>query len=41
MEVAEVKQLKTPKDENARIRKLLAESMLNKEALQTALGRKS
>jgi len=40
MEVPEVKQLKLPEEENARLRKLLAEAMLDKEALQAALGRK-
>lgn len=40
MEVAEVKRLKALEDENARLKILLAESMLDKEALQAALGRK-
>ncbi|KKY78418.1 transposase [Enterobacter cloacae] len=40
MEVPEVKRLKSPEEENARLRKLLAESMLDKEVLQVALGRK-
>lgn len=40
MEVAEVKRLEALEDENARLKKLLAESMLDKEALQAALGRK-
>jgi len=33
MEVPEVKRLKLPEEENARLRKLLAEAMLDKEAL--------
>ena len=40
MEVPEVKRLKLPEEENARLRKLPAEAMLDKEALQVALGRK-
>ena len=40
MEVPEVKQFKSLGEENARLRKLLAEAMLDKEALQVALGRK-
>ncbi len=40
MEVPVVKRLKSLEEENARLRKLLAESMLYKEALQVALGRK-
>ena len=40
MEIPEVKQLKLPEEENARLRKLLAEAMLDKEALQVALSRK-
>ncbi|WP_326977995.1 IS3 family transposase [Citrobacter braakii] len=40
MEVPEVKRLKSLKEENARLKKLLAEAMLDKEALQVALGRK-
>jgi putative transposase len=39
MEVPEVKRLKSLEEENARL-KLLAEAMLDKEALQVALGRK-
>jgi len=38
--VPEVKRLKSPEDENTRLKKLLAESMLDKEALQVGLGRK-
>lgn len=38
MEVPEVKCLKLPEEDNARLKKLLAESMLDKEALQVALG---
>ncbi len=40
IEVPEMKRLKSLEDENARLRKLLAEAMLDKEALQVALGRK-
>ena len=40
MEVPEVKRLKSPEEEDARLRKLLAEAMLDKEALQVPLGRK-
>jgi len=40
MEIPEVKRLKSPEEENARLRKLLAEAMLDKEALQVSLGRK-
>ena len=39
-EIPEVKRLKLPEEENARLRKLLAEAMLDKEALQVVLGRK-
>lgn len=37
---SEVKRLKSLEEENARLKKLLAEAMLDKEALQVALGRK-
>ncbi len=40
MEVSEVKRLKSPEEENVRLRKLLAGAMLDKEALQVAPGRK-
>ncbi len=40
MELPEVKRLKSLEEENARFKKLLAEAMLDKEALQVALGRK-
>lgn len=40
MEVPEVKRLKSLEEENARPNKPLAEAMLDKEALQVALGRK-
>lgn len=40
MEVPEVKRLKSLEKENARLKKLLAEAMLDKAALQVALGRK-
>ena len=36
----EVKRLKSLEEDNARLRKLLAEAMLDKEALQVAPGRK-
>jgi len=39
MELPEVKRLKSPEEENARLRKLLAEAMPDKEALQVAPGR--
>ncbi len=39
-ELPEVKRLKSPEEENARLKKLLAEAILDKEALQVALGRK-
>ena len=35
----EVKRLKSLEEENARLKKLLAEAMLDKQALQVALGR--
>jgi len=38
--VPEVNRLKSLEEENARFMKLLAETMLDKEALQAALGRK-
>lgn len=40
MELPEVKRLKSLEEENARLKNLLAEAMLDKEALQVALGRK-
>jgi len=40
MEVPEVKRLKLPEEENACLKKLLAEAILDKEALQVAPGRK-
>ncbi len=40
MEVPEVKRLKSPEEENARLRKLPAEAMLDKETLKVAPGRK-
>lgn len=39
MESPEVKRLKALEKENTRLKKLLAEAMLDKEALQVALGR--
>jgi putative transposase len=40
MEVSDVKRLVSPEEENARLRKLLAEATPDKEALQVAPGRK-
>ena len=40
MEVPEVKRPKSLEGKNARLKKLLAEAMLDKEALQVAQGRK-
>lgn len=40
MEVSEAKRLKTLEDENARLKKLLAESMLNEAALKELLTKK-
>lgn len=40
MEVPGVKYLRSPEEENARLRKLPAETMLDKEALRVVLGRK-
>ena len=40
MEAPEVNRLKSLVEGNARLRKLLVEAMLDKEALQVALGRK-
>lgn len=40
MEVLEVKRLKSLGEESARLKQLLAEAMLDKEALQVAMGRK-
>ncbi|KHE02649.1 transposase [Pantoea stewartii] len=40
MEVHEVKCLKPLEEENVRLKKLPAEAMLDREALQVALGRK-
>lgn len=40
MDVPEVKRLKSLEEENARFKKLLAEAMLDKAALQVALGQK-
>jgi len=39
MEVPEVKRLKSLEEENARLKKLPAEAILDKEALQVAPGR--
>lgn len=40
MEVSEARRLKAVEDENARLKKLLAESLLDNEALKVALNRK-
>ncbi len=40
MEVSDAKRLKAMEQENARLRKLLAETMLDKEALEAALRKK-
>lgn len=40
MEVSEAKRLRALEDENARLKKLLADVMLDKEILQTALAKK-
>lgn len=40
MEAPELKRLRSLEEENARLEKLLAEAMMDKEALQVTLGRK-
>lgn len=40
MDVSEAKRLKALEDENARLKKLLADTMLDKEALEVALRKK-
>lgn len=40
LEVSEARRLKSVEDENARLKKLLAESLLDNEALKAALNRK-
>ena len=40
MDVSEVKRMKDLEQENSRLKKLLAESMLDKEALEVALRKK-
>lgn len=40
MDVSEARRLKALEDENARLKKLLAESMLNEAALRDLLGKK-
>ncbi len=40
LEVAEARRLEALEEENARLKKLLAESMLDQEALRAALNRK-
>lgn len=40
MDISDAKRLKAMEQENARLKKLLAETMLDKEALQVALRKK-
>jgi putative transposase len=40
MDVSEAKRLRALEDENARLKKLLADTLLDKEMLQTALAKK-
>ena len=40
MEVADAKQLRVLEAENSKLKKLLAESLLDNDALKVALGRK-
>ena len=40
MEVSEAKRLRSLEEENARLKKLLADTLLDKEILQTALAKK-
>jgi putative transposase len=40
MELSDIKRLKALESENARLKKLLAETMLDKEALEAALRKK-
>lgn len=40
MDVSEVKRLRALEEENARLKKLLADTMLDKEALEVALRKK-
>ena len=40
MEVSEAKRLKTLQDENTRLKRLLADAMLDKAALKDLLGKK-
>mgnify|MGYP000237622651 FL=1 len=40
MDVSDAKRLKAMEQENARLKKLLAETMLDKEALEAALRKK-
>lgn len=40
MELSDIKRLKALEQENARLKKLLAETMLDKEALEAALRKK-
>jgi putative transposase len=40
MDVSEAKRLRALEDENTRLKKLLADTMLDKEMLQTALAKK-
>jgi putative transposase len=40
MDVGDAKRLRSLEEENARLKKLLADTMLDKELLQTALSKK-
>jgi putative transposase len=40
LEVSEAKRLKTPEDENGRLKRMLAEAMLDNAALKDLLGKK-
>jgi putative transposase len=40
MQVSDAKRLRSLEDENARLKKLLADTLLDKEILQTALAKK-
>lgn len=40
LDVSEARRLKSLEDENARLKKMLADSMLDQEALKAALNRK-
>lgn len=40
MEVSEAKRLRTPEDENTRLKRLLADAMLDNVVLKNLLGKK-